>query len=93
MTDPSASASVKGSPSIHTAKPIVTSGEIVEIIAVACGEVRAMPAFMRNDGRTVAKIAQPAPSQMKRGVAAKVKPFTAIWCSTQITADARVTAM
>jgi hypothetical protein len=72
---PIASASVKGSPKIHTAKVIVTSGEIVAIIEVVCGVVLDNPAFTKNDGITVAKIAVPAESQKNLGEDEKSKPL------------------
>ena len=75
MLAPMASASVNGSPNIQTAKAIVTSGEIVAIIEVVCGVVRDRPAFTKNDGVTVAKIAVPADSQKKRGLDEKSKPL------------------
>ena len=67
MAEPIASAIVKGSPKIHTAKTIVMSGEMVAIMLVVWGVVLDNPAFTRNDGMTVAKIAVPAESQKNLG--------------------------
>lgn len=71
---PIASAIVNGSPKIETARAIVTNGEMVAIIEVVWGVVRERPALTKNEGITVAKIAQPADSQKKRGLEEKSNP-------------------
>lgn len=73
IAEPIASASVNSSPKIHTAKAMVMSGEMVAIILVVWGVVLDNPAFTKNDGITVAKIAVPADSQKKRGLDEKSK--------------------
>ena len=73
MAEPRASATVNGSPKIHTASEIVINGEIVAIIEVDCALMRERPAFTRNDGNTVAKKAVPAESQKNRGEDEKSK--------------------
>lgn len=57
---PMASVAVNSSARKIAARTMVMSREMVEIIEVACGEVRARPALMRKEGSTVAKKAQPA---------------------------------
>ncbi len=83
--EPTASASVKGSPRIAIASPIVTMGDNVEIIETACGDVRWIPALIMKVGNTVATTAQPSASHRKRGLAAKLPVPKTTWCSTQKT--------
>ena len=78
-----ASAQVKGSSKIQTAKMIVTNGDIVEIIATVWADVRANPALIQKIGSTVAKMAQPKAIQRKTGGALK-SPSLVAWITVYI---------